>query len=127
MWSVLKDFGCENGRGMDLIRWGFFYDHGRLDQLKEHGTFYKNRTIDVKAPVTYSMIKTDPKNVKCSYDTYLPGHEFLPIYQTLLNNNPNLKGNSANDGIDNSTDFFGKRLDRSSCSRFEQVTIFMII
>ena len=103
-----KEFGCENGRGMDLIRWGFFYDNGRLDQLKEHGTFYKNKTIDVKTPVTYAQTKADPENVKCSYDTYLPGHEFLPIYQTLLNNNPNLKGNSANDGIDNSTDFFGR-------------------
>lgn len=103
-----KEFGCENGRGMDLIRWGFFYDNGRLDQLKEHGTFYKNKTIDVKTPVTYAQTKIDPENVKCSYDTYLPGHEFLPIYQTLLNNNPNLKGNSANDGIDNSTDFFGR-------------------
>ena len=103
-----KEFGCENGRGMDLIRWGFFYNKGRLDQLKEHGTFYKNKTIDVKTPVTYAQTKTDPEKVKCSYDTYLPGHEFLPIYQTLLNNNPNLKGNSANDGIDNSTDFFGR-------------------
>ena len=103
-----KEFGCENGRGMDLIRWGFFYDNGRLDQLKEHGTFYKNKTIDVKTPVTYAQTKTDPENVKSSYDTYLPGHEFLPIFQTLLNNNPNLKGNSANDGIDNSTDFFGR-------------------
>ena len=103
-----KEFGCENGRGMDLIRWGFFYDKGRLDQLKEHGTFYKNKTIDVKTPVTYAQTKTDPENVKSSYDTYLPGHEFLPIFQTLLNNNPNLKGNSANDGIDNSTDFFGR-------------------
>ena len=103
-----KEFGCENGRGMDLIRWGFFYDKGRLDQLKEHGTFYKNKTIDVKTPVTYAQTKTDPEHVKSSYDTYSPGHEFLPIFQTLLNNNPNLKGNSANDGIDNSTDFFGK-------------------
>ena len=103
-----KEFGCENGRGMDLIRWGFFYDNGRLDQLKEHGTFYKNKTIDVKTPVTYAQTKTDPEHVKSSYDTYLPGHEFLPIFQTLLNNNPNLKGNSANDGIDNSTDFFGR-------------------
>ena len=103
-----KEFGCENGRGMDLIRWGFFYDNGRLDQLKEHGTFYKSKTIDVKTPVTYAQTKTDPEHVKSSYDTYLPGHEFLPIFQTLLNNNPNLKGNSANDGIDNSTDFFGR-------------------
>ena len=106
-----KEFGCENGRGMDLIRWGFFYDNGRLNQLKEHGTFYKNKKVDVndiKAPVTYAQTKTDPEHVKCSYDTYSPGHEFLPIFQTLLNNNPNLKGNSANEGIDNSTDFFGR-------------------
>lgn len=25
-----KEFGCEFGRGFDLIRWGFFYDSGRL-------------------------------------------------------------------------------------------------
>lgn len=34
-----KEFGCENGRGIDLIRWGFFYDNGRLEQLKEHGSY----------------------------------------------------------------------------------------
>ena len=28
-----KEFGCENGRGFDLIRWGFFYDQGRLQQM----------------------------------------------------------------------------------------------
>lgn len=35
-----KEFGCENGRGIDLIRWGFFYDAGRLEQITQHG-FYK--------------------------------------------------------------------------------------
>ena len=34
-----KEFGCENGRGIDLIRWGFFYNDGRLEQLKEHGRY----------------------------------------------------------------------------------------
>ena len=30
-----KEFGCEFGRGFDLLRWGFFYDAGRLQQMKE--------------------------------------------------------------------------------------------
>ncbi len=35
----------------------------------------------------------------------MPGHEFLPIVQTLTNKNPNLKGNSANESSDNSVYF----------------------
>jgi len=103
-----KEFGCEFGRGFDLIRWGFFYDSNRLRQLKEHGTF--RRTLDkslVKEPVVYDSIKVDPE-LKSSYDSYVPGHEFLPIYQGTLNDNPNLRGNSANEGIDNSAYFNGK-------------------
>ena len=101
-----KEFGCEFGRGFDLLRWGFFYSADRLQQLKEHGTF--RRSIHhAKDPVSYSNIATD-KELKSSYDSYVPGHEFLPIYQGLLNNNPNLKGNSANDGTDNSTYFSQK-------------------
>ena len=34
-----KEFGCEFGRGFDLLRWGFFYSADRLQQLKEHGTY----------------------------------------------------------------------------------------
>ena len=34
-----KEFGCENGRGIDLIRWGFFYDAGRLAQISQHSCF----------------------------------------------------------------------------------------
>ena len=101
-----KEFGCEYGRGYDLIRWGFFYDQGRLAQLKEHGTFRRS-IYDVKEPVSYSMVGADPQ-VKSSYDTYVPGHEFLPIYQGLLNDNPNLTGNSANTSTDNSTYFSEK-------------------
>ncbi len=48
------------------------------------------------------MVGVDPE-LKSSYDTYVPGHEFLPIYQGLLNDNPNLAGNSANTNTDNST------------------------
>lgn len=100
-----KEFGCEFGRGFDLIRWGFFYDNGRLQQLKDHGTFRRSNDPDkLLEPVSYSSIGSDSE-LKCSFDSYLPGHEFLPIYQDLLNTNPNLKGNSANYGTDNSAYF----------------------
>lgn len=95
-----KEFGCEFGRGFDLIRWGFFYDQSRLQQLKEHGTFRKSIERDPKETVDYSLVGNDPE-VKSSYDTYVSGHEFLPIGQSLMNNNPNLTGNSANNSTDN--------------------------
>ncbi|WP_300939491.1 RagB/SusD family nutrient uptake outer membrane protein, partial [Bacteroides acidifaciens] len=98
-----KEFGCEFGRGFDLIRWGFFYDSDRLQQLKEHGTVRRS-TVGVKDPVNYSDIANDPE-LKSTFDTYISGHEFLPIVQQLMNNNPNLKGNSANYSTDNSTYF----------------------
>ncbi|MCH3970167.1 MAG: RagB/SusD family nutrient uptake outer membrane protein [Prevotella sp.] len=98
-----KEFGCEFGRGLDLIRWGFFYSADRLQQLKEHGTFRRS-LHHAKDPVKYSDIANDSE-LKCSYDTYVQGHEFLPIVQTLTNKNPNLKGNSANESTDNSVYF----------------------
>ena len=101
-----KEFGCEFGRGLDLIRWGFFYSAERLQQLKEHGTFRRS-TLNAKDPVNYSDIGIDPE-LKSSYDSYVQGHEFLPIYQGLTNKNPNLKGNSANESTDNSAYFFEK-------------------
>ena len=100
-----KEFGCEFGRGFDLIRWGFFYDEGRLQQLKEHGTFRRSSDPSVvKDPVYYVDIAID-QELKSSYDSYVPGHEFIPIYQGLLNSNPNLKGNSANSNTDNAAYF----------------------
>ena len=98
-----KEFGCEFGRGFDLIRWGFFYKNDRLQQLKEHSVVRRS-LIGTKDPVNYNGIATDPE-LKSSFDTYLPGHEFLPIVQQLLNKNPNLSGNSANFSTDNSTYF----------------------
>ena len=106
-----KEFGCEFGRGFDLIRWGFFYSADRLQQLKEHGAFnfwtkanYEagNYTYTPKDAVDYSSCS------KSSYDTYVQGHEFLPIYQGTLNDNPNLTGNSANNNTDNSSYFSNK-------------------
>ncbi len=106
-----KEFGCEFGRGLDLLRWGFFYDSGRLQQLKEHGTelLTTNRAL-AKDAVSYSE-KTNPLpahvgyTVKSSYDRYVAGHEFFPIYQSTLTDNPNLVGNSANYSTNNATYF----------------------
>jgi hypothetical protein len=102
-----KEFGCEFGRGFDLIRWGFFYDGGRLLQLKEHGTFRRtNDRSRLKESVYYSEVGVDPE-LKCSYDSWIQGHEFLPIYQGTLNDNPNLKGNSANGSTSNADKLYG--------------------
>jgi len=101
-----KEFGCEHGRGMDLLRWGFFYDDNRLTQLKEHGAFYdKGDPAIAKNPVTYP---SSDASVKSSYATYLPGHEFFPIDQAIMNDNASLVGNSANFGTDNKG-YFAKK------------------
>ena len=106
-----KEFGCEYGRGFDLVRWGFFYSADRLQQLKEHGAVnfwtksdYANGTVTYtpKDPVTYGNCS------KSTYDSFNDGHEFLPIYQGTLNANPNLRGNSANKGINNANYFSSK-------------------
>ena len=103
-----KEFGCEFGRGFDLIRWGFFYDAGRLKQLKEHGTFRRtNDRSRVKESVSYSDIAAGDTELKSSYDTWVQGHEFLPIFQGTLNDNPNLVGNSANTGTSNADKLYG--------------------
>lgn len=98
-----KEFGCEFGRGLDLIRWGFFYNTDRLNQLKQHGTFRKS-LYDAKNPVSYNNISTDTE-LKSSYDTYAAGHEFLPIPTSVMDDNPNLRGNSANYNTSNA-DYF---------------------
>jgi len=94
-----KEFGCENGRGIDLIRWGFFYSSDRLAQITLHSGFMRDGT----ANTTYydDVSKFDD----ASYKYYSAGHEYFPIAQGTLNDNPNLSGNSANNNIDNSTEF----------------------
>mgnify|MGYP004506724695 FL=1 len=99
-----KEFGCEFGRGLDLIRWGFFYDEGRMQQMKEHSVVRKGTSVKPGDAVSYSEVGSDAA-VICPFDTYVKGHEFLPISQNTLNNNPNLVGNSANNSTDNSTYF----------------------
>ncbi|GAA5029405.1 starch-binding protein [Marivirga lumbricoides] len=94
-----KEFGCENGRGRDLIRWGFFYDQGRLQQLIEHGYYVTDGTANTD-------LLTAATASNSSFNTYTPGNEYFPIFQGTLNANPNLEGNSANKNEDNSTKFF---------------------
>ena len=106
-----KEFGCEFGRGFDLIRWGFYYSADRLQQLKEHAAvnFWTKGDFDKglyqytpKDPVDYSSCS------KSSMDSYVQGHEFLPIFQGTLNANPNLVGNSANKSSSNASYFSSK-------------------
>lgn len=94
-----KEFGCEFGRGLDLIRWGFFLTPDRQQQLRQHEAFRRSLQ-NVKDPVDVSQIGVDAE-LKSSFDTYVDGHEFLPIVQTLTNKNPNLRGNSANNSSSN--------------------------
>ncbi len=106
-----KEFGCEHGRGFDLVRWGFFYSADRLQQLKEHGAVnfwtkgdYASGKVNYtpKDPVDYAT------RSKSTYDSFNDGHEFLPIYQGTLNANPNLRGNSANKSVGNANYFSSK-------------------
>lgn len=96
-----KEFGCENGRGIDLLRWGFFYADDRLNQIKEHA-YYK---LDGTASTEELTAETASAS---SYDHYYKGHEYFPIFQSTLNANPNLVGNSANNNEDNGPAFFEK-------------------
>ena len=96
-----KEFGCENGRGIDLIRWGFFYDADRLQQLVEHGYYVTDGTAS-----TDKLTEATASN--SSFKTYSPGNEYFPIFQGTLNANPNLEGNSANKNEGNGPAFFAK-------------------
>ncbi|HBY51901.1 MAG TPA: RagB/SusD family nutrient uptake outer membrane protein [Marinilabiliales bacterium] len=110
-----KEFGCENGRGIDLLRWGFFYDEGRLNQLVEHAYYLlapkETFIIDGKEQ-DLVVISTDELTAETasasSYQYYTKGHEYFPIFQSTLNSNPNLTGNSANKNEDNGPAFLEK-------------------
>lgn len=93
-----KEFGCENGRGIDLLRWGFFYDNARLNQLVEHGFYKRDGTASTEE-------LTEETADDSSFKYYYKGHEYIPIFQSTLNANPNLVGNSANNNVDNGPAF----------------------
>ena len=93
-----KEFGCENGRGIDLLRWGFFYDQARMNQLIEHGYYKRDGTASTEALTAETADDS-------SFNYYYKGHEYFPIYQSTLNANSNLVGNSANKNEDNGPAF----------------------
>ena len=96
-----KEFGCENGRGIDLIRWGFFYDSERFAQISQHSC-WKSTPAEASTEQLTTSTADD-----YSYKYYVKGHEYFPIALSTLNANTKLVGNSANKDIDNSTWFFG--------------------
>ncbi|WP_243349442.1 RagB/SusD family nutrient uptake outer membrane protein [Parabacteroides sp. FAFU027] len=96
-----KEFGCENGRGIDLLRWGFFYTTDRLNQLVEHG-YYK---LDGTANTDELTAATASAS---SFQSFNKGHEYFPILQATLDGDPNLVGNSANKNEDNGPAFLAK-------------------
>lgn len=96
-----KEFGCENGRGIDLLRWGFFYDSDRLNQLVQHGSYLRDGTASTEE-------LTEATADDSSFNYFYKGHEYFPIYQSTLYTNPNLSGNSANNNTDNADDFLAK-------------------
>jgi hypothetical protein len=103
-----KEFGCENGRGIDLLRWGFFYDTDRLNQLVKHA-YYKLAPKDVGGNIIASTDELTAETASSSsFLNYIKGHEYFPIFQSTLDANPNLVGNSANKNEDNGTAFKAK-------------------
>ncbi len=74
-----KEFGTEMGRRFDLLRWGFFTNDARINQLKAHAA-YKTVSTDVKELVTPDMI--DGTTYKTSYAHFLKGHEYTQFSRT---------------------------------------------
>ena len=100
-----KEFGCENGRGIDLIRWGFFYDSGRKAQLDQHSCFMLD-TAEGSEVSTGELTTATASDY--SYKYFTAGHEYFPIYQGTRNANQNIHGNSANNNTDNGPDWLAK-------------------
>ncbi|MDR0792026.1 MAG: RagB/SusD family nutrient uptake outer membrane protein [Chitinophagaceae bacterium] len=63
------EFGIENIRFFDIMRWKWLYNSTKLAELKSHDA---------------------------EFNTWVSGHEYLPVPQGELDTNPNLTGNSAN-------------------------------
>ena len=107
-----KEFGCEFGRGFDLIRWGFYYSADRLQQLKEHSAIRigigqgSNTPGNPKDAIHYGD-NYDVNPVRATFEGYTDGEEFLPIYNTDLNADANLVRNNCNLGKSNASYFSG--------------------
>ncbi len=92
-----KEFGCENGRGIDLNRWGFYYDDARKLQLKQHMAYkLSDNVADAKLDIKLDEIGDN--NITSSMVTYTKGREYFPLAQSLLDANPHLTGNCSYKG-----------------------------
>ena len=100
-----KEFGCENGRGIDLIRWGFFYDSSRLAQISQHSCYMLDTAEGT--PVSTQELTTATAS-DYSYKYFTAGHEYFPIFQGTRNANQNIHGNSANTNTDNSQEWLSR-------------------
>ncbi len=103
-----KEFGCEYGRMADLIRWGFFYDADRLQQLQEHSVVRLNPDPSLVKEISTLADVANDSELKSTFKTFSAGNEFMPISIGTLNNNPHLVGNSANNNTDNAEYFAAK-------------------
>ena len=89
-----KEFGCENGRGIDLNRWGFYESADRKAQLRQHMIFKLSLEASAAKGV-YTNSDIDGSTIRSNMDTYLEAHEYFPIAQSTLDANPHLVGNCA--------------------------------
>ena len=103
-----KELGCEFGRGIDLIRWGFFYAEDRLAQLKAHGSYAKSGKVLCLEVPDYEGCIAKRDTLDSSFNYYEQGHEYVPVPLAQLNANPNLRGNSANNNTSNAIEFRSK-------------------
>ncbi|MGN0010959.1 MAG: RagB/SusD family nutrient uptake outer membrane protein [Marinilabiliaceae bacterium] len=93
-----KEFGCENGRGIDLNRWGFYYSDSRKEQLKQHMAYKLSKDVnDAKLDIKLEDIGNN--SITSSMLTYAKGREYFPLAQSLLDANPHLSGNCSYKGI----------------------------
>ncbi len=93
-----KEFGCENGRGIDLIRWGFFYSDDRLAQMDQHSCYMLDGTANGDELTTETADDY-------SFKYYTDGHEYFPICTSIIDANSSVSKNSANTGTSNADDW----------------------
>ena len=81
------------------------------DQIKQHAAVNFWTRADYESG-SYAYTPKDAVSYdgcsKSSFDTFVDGHEYLPIFQGTLNDNPNLVGNSANNSTSNASYFSSK-------------------
>jgi hypothetical protein len=79
-----------------------------LNQITEHA-YYKLAPQDEEGNIIANTEELTAETASgSSFQYYYKGHEYFPIFQSTLNANPNLEGNSANKNEDNGPAFLEK-------------------